>query len=122
VFVGEMLVGRYVLDGADRAAATGLLNSMFSGPMMAALGPAMLAFFGGTAVATIALMRAGGSMRWPAALFLIGVLLVLAEILSAQVILSQIGNVLVLCGGVATARQILQGESHPQSLIPDSAR
>ena len=122
VFVGEMLVGRFVLDGADRAAATGLLNSMFSGPIMAAVGPAMLAFFAGTAVAAITLMRAGSRMRWPAALFLIGVLLVLAEILSAQVILSQIGNVLILCGGIATAWVILQGESRLQSLIPDSAR
>jgi MFS family permease len=121
VFVGEMLVGRYVLDGADRAAATGLLNSMFSGPIMAAVGPAMLAFLAGTAVATIALMRAGGSMRWPAALFLIGVLLILAEILSAQVVLSQIGNVVILCAGVATAWVILQRESRAQSLIPDSA-
>jgi uncharacterized membrane protein YdfJ with MMPL/SSD domain len=45
VFVGEMLVGRFVLDGAGTAAATVVLGSMFSGPIIAALGPAMLAFF-----------------------------------------------------------------------------
>ena len=107
IFVGEMLVGRFVLDGADSTAATALLGSMFSGPMIAALGPAMLAFFVGTAAATITLMRHDRRMRWPAALFLLGVLFVLAEILSAQVVLSQIGNLLVLCGGAATAWQIL---------------
>jgi hypothetical protein len=29
IFVGEMLVGRFVLDGADTAEATDLLESMF---------------------------------------------------------------------------------------------
>jgi len=116
VFVGEMLVGRFVLDGAERAAATDLLNSMFSGPIVAAVGPAMLAFFVGTAVSAIPLMRTGRPIRWPAALFLLGVLFVLAEILSAQVVLSQIGNILVFCGGAATAWLILRGEATPQIL------
>ena len=44
IFVGEMLVGRFVLDGADRATATALLDSMFWGPIVAAVGPAALAF------------------------------------------------------------------------------
>ena len=114
IFVGEMLVGRFVSDGADRAAATGLLDSMFSGPIVAAVGPAALAFFVGTAAAAIPLIRAGGTMGWPAALFLLGVLFVLAEILSAQVILSQIGNALVFCGGAATAWLILHGDARPQ--------
>ena len=34
IFVGEMLVGRFVLDGADPAVATDLLESMFSGPLL----------------------------------------------------------------------------------------
>jgi len=38
VFVGEMLVGRFVLDGADPAAAAALLGSLFSGPILAAVG------------------------------------------------------------------------------------
>jgi hypothetical protein len=66
VFVGEMLIGRFVLDGADPAAAT-------------------------------------------AATILIGALFVLAEILSAQVVLSQIGNVLVFFGSAAIAWLILNG-------------
>lgn len=109
IFVGEMLVGRFVLDGATPAAATDLLESMFSGPILAAVGPAMLAFFAGTAAFAIPLMRTGGRIGWAAAIILLGVLLVLAEILTAQVILSQIGNILAFCGSATTAWLILQG-------------
>jgi hypothetical protein len=109
IFVGEMLVGRFVLDGADPAAATDLLESMFAGPLLAAVGPAMLAFFVGTAAFAIPLMRTGGRMGWAAAIILIGVLLILAEILSAQVILSQVGNILAFCGSATAAWLILRG-------------
>ena len=109
VFVGEMLIGRFVLDGADPAAATDLLESMFSGPILAAVGPAMLAFFVGTAVFAIPLIRAGSELRWAAAAILIGVLLILAEILSAQVLLSQIGNVLAFLGSATAAWLMLHG-------------
>jgi hypothetical protein len=109
IFVGEMLVGRFVLDGADPAAATDLLESMFSGPILAAVGPAMLAFFVGTAAFAIPLMRTGSSVGGAAAIILLGVLLILAEILSAQVILSQIGNILVFCGSTRVAWLILRG-------------
>jgi hypothetical protein len=104
-----MLVGRFVLDGADPAAATDLLESMFSGPMLAAVGPALLAFFVGTAAFAIPLMGTGGSLGRAAATILIGALFVLAEILSAQVVLSQIGNVLVFFGSAAIAWLILNG-------------
>jgi hypothetical protein len=109
IFVGEMLVGRFVLDGADPAAATDLLESMFSGPILAAVGPAALAFFVGTAAFAVPLMRTGSSVGWAAAIILLGALLVLAEILSAQVILSQIGNILVFCGSTRVAWLILRG-------------
>jgi hypothetical protein len=109
IFVGEMLIGRFVLDGADPAAATALLESMFSGPMLAVVGPAMLTFFAGTAAFAIPLMRTGGSVGWAAAMILLGVLLVLAEILSAQVILSQIGNILAFCGSATAAWLMLRG-------------
>ena len=109
VFVGEMLIGRFVLDGADPAAATDLLESMFSGPLLAAVGPAMLAFFVGTAVFAIPLIQAGDRLRWAAAAILIGVLLILAEILSAQVLLSQIGNVLAFLGSATVAWLMLHG-------------
>jgi hypothetical protein len=109
IFVAEMLVGRFVLDGADPATATDLLESMFSGPLLAAVGPAMLAFFVGTAAFAIPLMRTGSRVGWPAANILLGVLLILAEILSAQVILSQIGNILAFCGSATAAWLILRG-------------
>jgi hypothetical protein len=109
--VGEMLVGRFVLDGADRVAATALLESMFSRPMLAVVGPAMLAFFLGTAAFAIPLMRLGGKLGWAAAVILLGVLCILAEIVSARVILSQIGNLLAFCGSATAAWLILQGEA-----------
>ena len=109
-----MLIGRFVTDGADTATATDLLDSMFSGPMVAAVIPAALAFFVGTAAFAIPLVMAGGKLRLIAALYSIGALLILAEILSAQVILSQIGNFLIFCGGAAAAWLILRGEAGPQ--------
>lgn len=109
VFVSEMLVGRFVSDGANPAAATALLESMFSGPILAAVGPAMVAFFVGTAAFAIPLIRAGSGMGWAAAIILIGVLLILAEILSAQVILSQVGNILAFCGSATAAWLMLRG-------------
>lgn len=114
IFVAEMLVGRFLTDGADSAAATDLMESMFSGPMMGAVGPGMLAFFVATAIFAIPLMRAGGKRRWIAALYSIGATLILAEILSAQVMLSQIGNFLILCGGATAAWLVLQDEVRPQ--------
>jgi len=55
------------------------------------------------------LMRAGNKLGWAAAAILIGVLLILAEIFSAQVILSQIGNILAFCGSATAAWLMLQG-------------
>jgi len=109
IFVGEMLVGQFVLNGADPAAATDLLESMYSGPILAAVGPALLAFFVGTAAFAIPLMRTASRVGWAAAIILLVALLILAEILSAQVILSQIGNILAFCGSSTAAWLILRG-------------
>jgi hypothetical protein len=54
---------------------------------------------------------AGGKLRWVATLYSIGALLILAEILSAQVLLSQVGNFLIFCGGATAAWLILRGEA-----------
>lgn len=54
-------------------------------------------------------MRAGGTIGWAAASILGGSLLILAEIVSAQVILSQLGNVLVFCGAAAIGWLVLHG-------------
>ena len=113
IFVAEMLLGRYVLDGGTEAGATELLETMFSGPMMGAVGPAMLAFFAGTAIFAIPLARAGGTVGRAAVLILVGVLFILAEILTAQVLLSQIGNILVFFGSATAARLILRDATRP---------
>jgi hypothetical protein len=113
ILVWEMLVGRLALDGVHTAAATALLENMLSGPVMAAVGPAMLAFVVGTALFAIPLMRAGGALGWAAGLILLGLLFVVAEILSAQVILSQIGNVVIFCGSATAAWLILRGSAGP---------
>jgi len=110
IFLGEMLIGRFVTDGGDSAAATDLLDITLSGPIVAAVVPGVLAFFAGIAAFASPLVIAGGQLRWIAALYSIGALLILAEIISAQVILSQIGNILIFCGGTTAAWLILRGE------------
>jgi hypothetical protein len=49
---------------------------MFSGPILAAVGPAMLAFFVGTAAFAIPLIRTGSRLGWAAAFILIGTFLI----------------------------------------------
>jgi hypothetical protein len=90
---------------------------MFSGPLLAAVGPALLAFFVGTVAFAVPLMRTGGILRWAAALILIGTLFILAEILSAQVILSQIGNILAFCGSATAAWLILHGQAGETAVL-----
>jgi hypothetical protein len=75
-----------------------------------------LAFFAGTAVFALPLIRAGGPAAWAASSILIGVLLVLAEILTAQVVLSQLGNGLVFCGSALAAWLVLEGPAGQRSL------
>ncbi|MEX0784080.1 MAG: hypothetical protein WD557_15675 [Dehalococcoidia bacterium] len=98
IFVGEMVLGRYAQDGADVAAVTDLLETMFSGPVAAAVVPAALAFFVGIGLFAVPLIVDGGNVRWPALLFAVGAVLIFAEIVSAEVLLSQIGNILIFAG------------------------
>jgi hypothetical protein len=46
----------------------------------------------------------------------IGVLFVLAEILTARVLFSRIGNIVVLCGSVAAAWLIARGDASGPSV------
>ena len=103
IISGEMLASRLVLDGVGNAAPISLWTNLFMGPVAIAVGPAILAFFIGTIMATMPLIRGSKRLRWPVALILIGALFVLAEILTARVVLSRIGNIVVLCGSAATA-------------------
>jgi hypothetical protein len=109
IFVSEMLAGRL---GAGSAAATeDLLDTMFSGPIAGPLSPVALAFFVGAAVFAMPLIVGPGPLRWPAVVLLAGVLLVLAEIISSQVLLSQIGNLLIWSGSVAFAWLLVRGQA-----------
>jgi hypothetical protein len=84
---------------------------MFSGPIAGPLSPVALAFFVGAAVFAMPLIVGPGPLRWPAVVLLAGVLLVLAEIISSQVLLSQIGNLLIWSGSVAFAWLLVRGQA-----------
>jgi hypothetical protein len=108
VFVGEMVAGRL---GAGSAAAIELfLGTLFSGPIAGPMLLAALAFFVGAAVFAVPLVAEPGPLRWPAVVLLTGTLLILAEIISSQVLLSQIGNFLVWGGSAAFAWLLVRGE------------
>jgi hypothetical protein len=73
--------------------------------------PVALAFFVAGAVFALPLIADSGPLRWPAVVFLVGVLLVVAEIMSSQGLLSQIGNFLVWGGSAAFAWLLVRGEA-----------
>jgi hypothetical protein len=108
VFVGEMLIGRFISGGADQATASLLLET-FQSDVFVTLVPGLLAFFVGVALAVVSLASTAGPFRWPALGLALGAVLILGEIISAQVLLSQIGNSIILVAGIAFARVLLQG-------------
>src|SRR5678809_50542 len=109
IITGEMLASRLVLDGVGNAAPISLWTNLFMGPVAAAVGPALLAFFVGTFMFAIPLLRGSERLRRPVALIVTGVLFVLAEIVTARVLFSQIGNIVVLCGSAEMAWHIARG-------------
>ena len=111
IVTGEMLASRLVIEGVGNAAPISLWTNLFMGPVAAAVGPAILAFFVGMFMFAIPLLRGSERLRRPVALILIGVLFVLAEILTARVVFSQIGNVVVLCGSAEAAWVIARTRS-----------
>ena len=113
VFVCEMLLGRFVSQGAGPAAAVALFQTFQSGAVLGALMPGLLAFFIGTALFVTPLASTKGPFRWPALCFALGAMLIMGEIILAQVLLSQIGNILIFVAGVAFAWLLLQGREVP---------
>lgn len=112
VFIFEMLLGRFISAGADERVANALLGTFQSGPVFAALMPGLLAFFIGTLVAVTVLAFPAGPFRWPAGILALGAILIMGEIILAQVILGQIGNIVSLVAGIAFARELLK---HPET-------
>lgn len=104
VFVFEMVAGRFLADGGDRAGAITLFTGFNSGIMLVLM-PGLLAFFIGTGIAVATLVR-DPRYRWPALSLGLGAALILGEIISAQVLLSQIGNILILVAGIGFARRL----------------
>jgi hypothetical protein len=110
VFVCEMLLGQFVSRGADQSAAVSLFETFQSGAVLGALLPGLLAFFIGTALFVTPLASTTGPFRWPALCFALGALLIMGEIILAEVLLSQIGNVLILVAGIRFAWLLLRGQ------------
>jgi hypothetical protein len=108
IFVAEMLAGRFGSLGA--AATEQFLETMFSAPIVGPMIPVAAAFFAGAAVAAMPLIAGSRPLRWPAVVLLVGTLLILAEIISSQVLLSQIGNLLVWGGSVSVAWLLVRGD------------
>ena len=113
VFVFEMLLGQVLAAGATPNDATALLETFQSTPIFGALLPGLLSFFVGTALTVVSLSRRGDPYRWPAMLLGLGVVLILGEIVLAQVLLSQLGNVLILAAGIGFARLVLREARSP---------
>ena len=110
VFGFEMLLGR-VAAAAGQPTAVTLLETFMGPTIFPALAPGLLAFFVGTGLAVAPLASSAGPLRAPALVFALGTALILAEIISAEVLLSQIGNVLILVGGLGFARVLLRGNA-----------
>jgi hypothetical protein len=109
VFVFEMLLGRFILAGADPSMAVSLLQTFQSGGIFGALGPGLIAFFIGTALVVVPLLSPTSPQRWPAIALALGALLIMGEIILAEVLLSQIGNILILVAGSGFASVLLRG-------------
>ena len=104
VFVFEMVLGRFISEGADQNGAVALLKTFQALTIFGALIPGLLAFFIGTGLAVRALATPADPFRLPALGFALGALFILGEISLAIVLLSQIGNILMLVAGIAFAR------------------
>jgi hypothetical protein len=122
IITGEMLASRLVLDGVGNAAPISLWTNLFMGPVVAAVGPALLAFFVGAFMLAIPLLRGLERLRRPIALIVIGALFVLAEILTAHLLFSQIGNVVVLFGSAEAAWLIARDRTNGSELLSRSVR
>jgi hypothetical protein len=108
VIAFEMLLGRFISERNDQAAAAAVLDTFQSPEIWMALVPGLLAFFIGIALAVVSLASAGDPFRWPALGYALGASLILGEIILSKVLLSQIGNIIMFVAGTAFARLLLR--------------
>ena len=106
----EMVVGRFVSEGTDPGDATALVRTFQSGSVLGVILPGVLLFFVGSAAAIVPLATTRDRFRSPALVLALGLLFILVEVLSAQVLLSQIGNIVVLGASVRIGSLIKQGD------------
>ena len=107
VLVFEMLLGRFVAEGAGPEQATKLLEAFATPGILGIVLPIIIvALFGGVWLMTWALFVTQPGYRWPASLLSVGVFLILIEIFSGEVLFSQVGNVALLVGGIGFALKI----------------
>ena len=108
VFTFEMLLGRFLSTGGDQATAVVLFQAFQSGPRFGPIVPGLLSFVIGVAFFVRSLTPLDPDLRWPAYSFALGAALIFGEIVLAQVLLSQIGNILIFVGGIGFARHLLR--------------
>ena len=108
VFVSEMLLGRFAITGPGEAATVALFQTFQSASILGALMPGLLAFFIGVGLFVATVASQPGPLRAPAFFLALGAALILGEIILAQVLLSQIGNIMILVSGILFARLVLR--------------
>jgi hypothetical protein len=113
IFVTEMYIGRLVLNGASAAQTAVLLETFESPWILGALLIGLIAFFVGIALFAFPLIVSEGQYRWPAIIVVVAAIFLIIEIVSAQVLSSQIANILFLVGGVAFAWRLLRANDLP---------
>ena len=113
VFVFEMVLGRFIAAGADQSAAVALPRSFPVGcGSSVRWGRGCSRSLIGTALAVLPLVSTGRSISLARqSLSLLGAILIMGEIILAEVRLSQIGNILVLVAGIGFASLLLRGRS-----------
>ena len=111
VFVFEMLLGRFISASPNQADAVALLDVFQSPAVFGVLVPGLIAFFVGTGLAVFSLASPAGPFRWPALTLGLGACLIMGEIILAQVLLSQIGNIVIFVAGVGFARLLMRAPS-----------
>jgi hypothetical protein len=94
----EMLLARFAEEGGDAAATATLLDAMGSPAIIVPLAVVTLGLFIGAWLFAVPFMLDGDRLRWPATLVALGLVLILIEIVSAQVVFSQVGNVIAFFG------------------------
>ena len=108
IFVSEMVAGRLGLVGPE--ATKNLFNALFSAQVAIPVFTIGLGFFIGSIMLALRLISGSRRLRWSALILLVGLLCIVAEIISSQVVLSQVGNVLVWVGSTGLTWLVRRGD------------